>query len=156
MATETPDKPLTYEEERGKPMPSFNHAAIQINLGAELARERTFRICSELTLEFEGKPYTPDLSVYPRQDLDLRHDVIRRTDPPLFVVEIFSPRQGYQDVMEKIDVYFRHGVKGCWIVSPPLHTISILRPDGPTNTFHSGDIKDPVTGLTVNVDAVFS
>ena len=95
MIRETLNRPLTYEQERGKPMPSFNHAVIQTNLGVEFSRTREFRVCSELTLEFEGKPFTPDLSVYPRQALDLRHDLIRRTDPPLLVVEIFSPRQDY-------------------------------------------------------------
>ncbi|MBI2928520.1 MAG: Uma2 family endonuclease [Verrucomicrobia bacterium] len=156
MVTETLEKPLSYEEERGKPMPSENHAAIQINLGVEFARHREFRTYSELTLEFEGKTYTPDLSVYPRKALDLRHDQIRRTDPPLLVVEIFSPRQGYQDVMEKVDVYFRNGVKSCWIVSPPIHTITILGADGREEHHHSGVAKDPVTGLTADLEAVFS
>jgi Uma2 family endonuclease len=156
MAIETFDTPLTYEEERGKPMPSFNHAAIQMNLGVEFARQHQFRVCSELTLEFEGKPFTPDLSIYPKQELDLRHDIVKRTDAPLLVVEIFSPRQGYQDVMEKVDVYFRNGVKSCWIVSPPLHTVSILRPDGSTDTFNAGIAKDPVTELTADLTAVFS
>lgn len=156
MAAETLDKVLNYEEERGKPMPGFNHAAIQMSLGAEFLRHREFRVCSELTLEFEGKPYTPDLSVYPRQALDLRHDQVRRADPPLLIVEIFSPRQGYQDVMEKVDVYFRNGVKSCWIVSPPLGTVSILRPDGVTDTLNAGVAKDPVTGLTADLAQVFS
>ena len=51
MSTETLDKPLTYEEERGKPMPSSNHGAIQANLIVEFARQRDFRVYSELTLE---------------------------------------------------------------------------------------------------------
>lgn len=137
-------------------MPSFNHAAIQTNLLVEFARQAEFRVCSELTLEFDGKPYTPDLSVYLRQALDLRHDQIRRTDPPLLVVEIFSPRQGSQDVMDKADVYFRNGVKSCWLVSPPLHTISILRPDDTTETINSGVAKDPATGLEADLNRVFS
>src|SRR5262245_26840034 len=65
MSIETLAKPLTYEEERGKPIPSYNHAAIQMNLGVEFASNREFRVCSELTLEFEGRPHTPDLSIYP-------------------------------------------------------------------------------------------
>jgi len=156
MAIESLDKPLTYEEERGKPMPSRNHAGIQVNLIVEFSKHREFRVYSELALELEGKPYTPDLSIYPREQLDLRHDIIRRTDPPLLVVEIFSPRQGYQDVMEKVDVYFRNGVKSCWVISPPIHTVSILRPDGSTESFNSGEVKDPVTGLTADLAAVFS
>ena len=63
MSTLTLDKPLTYEEERGKPLPSYNHGAVQANLIGEFIRQREFRAVSELTLEFEGKSYTPDISV---------------------------------------------------------------------------------------------
>jgi hypothetical protein len=87
MSTATIAKPLTYEEERGKPSPSMNHSAVEVNLGAEFLRQREFRVLIELTLDINGKPYTPDLSVYPRTPLDLRHDVSRRPDPPLLVVE---------------------------------------------------------------------
>ena len=89
-----------------------------------------FRVYSELTLEFGGEPITPDLSIYPRESIDLRHDEIRRADPPWVVVEIPSPTQGYHGVMEKVDVYLRHGVKSCWLVSAPLHTVTIFTADG--------------------------
>src|SRR3989442_15190332 len=90
------ERPLSYEEERGKPMPSFNHAIIQMNLGIELARNRDYRVASELDIELGGKPMTPDLSVYRRQELDLIHDVPRRTDPPLLIAEILSASQSLQ------------------------------------------------------------
>ena len=73
MSVTAVDRPLTYEEERGKPTPSLNHGAIQANLGGELQRNRDFRVVSELTLDIGGKSYTPDLSIYPRIPLDLRH-----------------------------------------------------------------------------------
>ena len=156
MSIETIEKPLTYEEERGKPMPSLNHSAIEVNLGAEFARHREFRTCCELTLDIGGKSFTPDLSVYPRVPLDLRRDVIRRADPPLLVVEIFSPQQGTQEVMDKVDAYFAHGIKSCWIVSPPMHSIQILTADGRELVLNSGVATDPVTGLTADLAAVFS
>ena len=156
MSTVTLDKPLSYEEERGKPTPSFNHGAIQANLIGEFLGQPEFRVISELSLELAGQPYTPDLSVYPRQQLNLRRDDIRRTDPPLLVVEILSPTQGYQSVLEKVEAYFVNGVKSCWIVSPPFRTITILRSDGTEEIVHSGVAKDPVTGLTADVAAVFS
>lgn len=137
-------------------MPSFNHGAIQANLIGEFIRHPDFRIVSELSLELAGQPYTPDLSIYPRAQLNLRRDDIRRTDPPLLVVEILSPTQGYQTVMEKVEAYFANGVKSCWIVSPPFRTITILRPDGTEEVVHSGVAQDPATGLTANVAAVFS
>ena len=137
-------------------MPSFNHGAIQANLVGEFIRQREFRVCSELSLELGGEPLTPDLSIYRRQQLDLRHDVIRATEPPLLVVEILSPTQGYQSVMQKVEAYFRNGVKSCWVVSPPFHTITMLKPDGKQEVVDQGVAKDPATGLTADTAAVFS
>src|SRR5688572_7528083 len=134
MSTPITDRPLSYEEERGKPMPSENHAIVQANLIVEFATQRELRIASELALEFGGRRLTPDISIYPRQPVDFRHDIVRRKEPPLTVVEIFSPQQGTLEVMEKVDVYFQNGVKSVWIVSPPLHTIQILTADGGEHT----------------------
>ena len=156
MSIAAANQPLSYEEERGKPMPSYNHAAIQMNLGLQLAKQSQFRVLSELTLDILGQRYTPDLSLCRREPLDLRHDVIRPTEPPLLVVEIFSPQQGTHEVMQKLDVYFAHGVKSCWVVAPPLHTISIHTADGVAKHFNTGLATDPALGVTADVDAVFS
>ena len=156
MSTETIDKPLTYEEERGKPTPSLNHGIVQMNLGAEFMRNREFRVVSELTLDIQGKSYTPDLSVYRRAPVNWRRDVPRSPEPPLLVVEIFSPQQGTQEVMDKVEAYFAFGVKSCWVVSPPMHSIQILTADNQEIVLHSGTATDPATGLTADLAAVFS
>jgi Uma2 family endonuclease len=156
MSTATLEKSLSYEEERGKPRPSFNHGAVQATLIVQLSRNPQFRVVSELTIEFEGKNDTPDLSIYPRQAINFRHDDIRRNDPPLLVVEIFSPTQGAQEILDKVDVYFRNGVKSCWIVSPSFRTITILTPDGKEQSHTAGTAVDPATGLTADLAAVFS
>jgi len=150
------ERPLTYEEERGKPMPSSNHSAVQSNLIVQFSRDSRYRSHSELTLELDGRTFTPDLTVYPRQPLNLRRDILRRTDPPLLVVEIFSPSQGYQEVMNKVEAYFAAGVKSCWLVSPHLHLITVCRPDGTEENFSTGTVTDPATGLTADLEAVFS
>ena len=72
------------------------------------------------------------------------------------VVEIFSPQQPPQDVMDKIDTYFAFEVKSCWVVSPTMHRIQILTADGRENVLSSGTAADPVTGLTVDLQAMFS
>lgn len=149
-------KPLSYEEERGKPMPSFNHGSIQANLIGEFLRNRNYRVVSELSLDFEGQTYVPDISLYTRQPINFRRDETRRTDPPLLAVEILSPSQGLQEIVDKAEVYFRNGVKSCWIVSPPLRSITILAPDDTELVCHSGTATDPATGLTADLAAVFS
>src|SRR5436309_9882227 len=156
MATVVPTRPLSYEEERGKPMPSRNHGRVQTNLILEFGHQQQFSTYSELTLFVAGTNYTPDISVYPREPADYRHDEASRADLPLVAVEIFSPSQSHQEVVEKAEVYLRNGVKSCWIVSPPLRTVTILLPDGREEVFHSGLAKDPITGLTADLVKVFS
>lgn len=147
---------LSYEEERGKPMPSRNHARAQMNLGFEFKRDNRFDVLSELTLQLGTRPLTPDLSVYPKRPIDWSNDVVRETEPPLAVVEIFSPSQGYLDVMEHVATYLEAGVKSVWVLVPPLRTITIYHAQQPPKTFSDGKAVDHATGLEVEVGAVFS
>jgi len=156
MAVEVQPRPLTYEQERGKPIPSRNHGRVQTNLIAEFFQQQQFSIYSELTLAIGGANYTPDISIYPRETADYRHDEVTRAQPPLVAVEILSPSQSHQEVVEKAEIYLRHGVKTCWIVSPPLRTVTLLLPDGREEGFHLGAVKDPVVGLTADLAKVFS
>jgi Uma2 family endonuclease len=137
-------------------MPSRNHGRVQTNLIAQFVQQEQFSTYSELTLSIGGVNYTPDLSVYPREPADYRHDEPSRTELPLLAVEILSPSQSHQDVVEKAEVYLRNGVKSCWIVSPPLRLVTVLLPDGREEVFHRGIATDPATGLTADLAKVFS
>ena len=158
MSTDVlPERPLTYEEERGKPMPSKNHGIIQMRLGIQFAKHPEFEPAGEVTLElFPGEPRTPDLIVNPRQPLDLRQDDVRPTAPPLLAVEIVSPSQGMQEIMDKVKFYLAHGVRSVWVVVPPLHEVAIFLPDGSRQSHHAGVVRDPAIGVTADLDAVFS
>ncbi len=137
-------------------MPSKNHAIVQTNLAIELGKHKSYRVMSELSLELGGRPLTPDLSVYARQPMDVLHDEVQLTEPPLTIVEILSPTQGSLPVMEKVECYLRNGVKSCWVVNPPQRAIAIYTPDGKFKTFVEGQVKDPASGLTADLDSIFS
>src|SRR5204863_6121596 len=94
--------------------------------------------------------------IYPREAADYRHDEITRAELPLVAVEILSPSQSHQEVVEKAEIYLRNGMKSCWIVSPPLRTVAVLLPDEREEVFHSGVVKDPVVGLTADLTRFFS
>ena len=49
MNTAIIESAQSYEQERGKPIPSKNHAIVQVNLGIELAKDRDYRVMSELS-----------------------------------------------------------------------------------------------------------
>ena len=149
-----------YEKERGKPTPNLTHGAIQMLLGAQLlaqARGR-FLVISELTLEFgDGLTLTPDIAVLAKRQIDWGREPARCRDFPLLVVEILSPSQGYQSVVEKIDAYFAHGVKSVWQVNPALRAIAIYHPgNNEPEIIQHGEAKDLSTGLTARLDEIFA
>jgi len=146
----------TYEEERGKPMPSKNHAIVQSYLTGVLFKYRDrLTVLSELSLELDGQPLVPDISVFPKLSVDWHNDEIKLTEPPSLVIEILSPTQPLDDLVRKADVYFAAGVKSCWIVQAALKTIVVLTPDQ-APVFHlRGNVVDPGTGIEVFVEEIF-
>lgn len=148
-----------YEIEREKPMPSFNHGSIQLNTAIALgSRYRaTFRFTSETSLDLEGWPSTPDILIFPPVKINLKLDRIKVTDPPLGVIEILSPTQSLNDLVDKADRYFEHGVQSCWIIIPSLGGVAIYSEPGKYAFFNENDIaQDRVLGLEVPVAELFA
>ena len=111
----------------------------------------------EFTLELApGEVKTPDISVCPSEPMDLRHDVDRPSEAPLLAVEIVSPSQGTGEIMAKVDFYLAHGVKSVWVVTPPYRPVTIFLPDGSQQSHHGVVVRDPATGITADLEAVFA
>jgi Uma2 family endonuclease len=146
-----------YERERGKPMPSRHHSLTESLLSASLWQGASpdYLIHSEMTLELDGKEVTPDLCVYPRTRVDYARDEVRVTEPPLVAVEIASPTQGTQGLLDKIQFMLDAGVQSCWLVQPALRTITVFGGDMQPETHDTGTVTDPATGLNVALDDVF-
>lgn len=126
--TEVIDPISDYETERNKPMPSLNHSIIQINLGAELRNlyKNRYRIVSELSIALADWPSVPDICIFPKTPLKLLEDVTAVTEPPLCAIEITSPSQSTDQMRQKVEKYFQHGVKSCWVVFPALANIYVF------------------------------
>ena len=156
MSTAQLEQPLSdYEIERGKPMPTLQHAAAQTSLIFQFYPQAGFRVFSELTIGLGGTKFTPDLSIYPFETVDYTEAEGLRTVPPLVCIEIISPSQSTVELIAKSKVYFAHGVKSCWIVDPALQAITILQPGELRRIVDSGIATDPATGLTVGLAKVF-
>ncbi len=146
-----------YEIERGKPMPSLNHSAIQSNLIMELSPWRKkFRITSELNLDLSEWPSVPDLSILPKQPLDLDNDTVAVAEPPICVIEIISPTQSLNELTAKARNYFAHGVRSCWIVLPPFRNIYVFTSPNEYQIFKANEtLHDPVLGVSFPLQEVF-
>ena len=148
-----------YELERGKPMPSKNHARLQLKLASllEMQYGKTFTMLSEISIKLANDKATPDIAIFPLLSFDWKHDEITLTEPPLTTIEILSPSQALSILTDKAEDYFSIGVKSCWIVLPQLTTILTMQASGRTTTyFQIGDtLTDPATGIVLDVGAVF-
>jgi Uma2 family endonuclease len=150
-----------YERERGKPMPSLNHSVAQTHLILALAAYRDrFMTLSELTLDLgDNGPMTPDLSIYPPLEIDFTDDEVRMTEPPLVAVEILSPTQPADDLVQKAKRLLAAGVQSVWIVMTPVQTITVFTgvPGAlAQTTYRVGEtLTDPATGIEVALADVF-
>ncbi len=154
---ETVDVVSDYEIERSKPMPSLNHASIQSNLIMEFALFRNkFRIVSELSLALAEWPSVPDICIFPKTPLNLREDVISVTEPPLCAIEITSPSQSTDQMRQKVEKYFQHGVQSCWIVFPALANIYVFSSPDDYEIYRAHEtLQDTVLGILLPLKEVF-
>jgi Uma2 family endonuclease len=150
--------PSAYELERHKPTPSTAHAIVHDNVSFAINSlyRRQFRLLPEITLEFEEAFYVPDLAIYPQFEFDVAQDVVRRTDAPLATVDILSPSQALQTLIDKTELYFRFGAKSCWIVLPAMKAVAVYYQSGKYEFFtHEETLTDRHLGITLPLAQVF-
>jgi Uma2 family endonuclease len=147
-----------YQKERGKPMPSKNHAQVQGQLVFQLLLKyrKQFNVFPELELDLLGKKTVPDISVFPRTPIDWENDELRLKIAPILTIEILSPKQAISVLSKKIRTnYFIAGVKSAWIVVPDLKHVTVLHPNGHTATYYNGILSDKASGFEVDLDDLF-
>lgn len=156
-AVATPLEELTYEQERGKPMPSKNHAIIQSRLVSYFDRAYGDRLdaLSELSLQLPDQKVVPDLAIYLKVEFDPLNDEISMSQIPLGVVEIISPSQGQEELIEKARRYFAGGVQSYWLVNPTFKLIHLTHDARSFRTVTEGVLRDEVLGVEVELGVVF-
>ena len=139
-------------------MPSRNHSRVAQRIGVLLDRySEKFDVHQQLSLQLGGWDSIPDIAVYPVGvlSMDLDTDEEEVSVPPLLAIEILSPKQNLQPLVEKVRRYLANGVKSCWIVLPMTHLIVVYKPEGYPESFSKGLLRDAATGIEINVDDCF-
>lgn len=147
-------------EEEVIEMGSRNHSYLQIKLGALLLGLDKYLVLSEISLdssllETNTKEMRPDLALYPKLTIDFLQDEIRMQTMPLLVIEILSPRQSIDEILEKFRGYFKLGVQSCWLVLPPLKSVSVFSSPNQEQTFSQGDVVDDALNIRLAVKSIF-
>ena len=163
MYLETMEDMMVEDEITG----SFNHGYIQLRLGGLLDRLGTFTPVGELSLDISGidlaqfnlKPKTeliPDIYLYPKRTLSRPTDIQRMSEMPLVAIEILSPRQGFDEILEKFKVYFALSIPSCWLIAPAINAISVYTSPTDWVTFTQGDLVDEIIGIRLALAEVFA
>ena len=147
-----------YELERGKPMPTWNHAVLQQRILLSIATRYAEQFCvlPELNLSVNREKLVPDLAIFAGADSFLDHDIQLTTEMPVVAVEIISPSQPVVELTTKAEQYLRAGVKSCWVVIPEFKQVVVSTQIGDYEAFGRHEIlRDPVTGIELNLTSLF-
>ena len=149
-----------YEIERNKPMPSLNHSVIQSNIIFELKNKyrKQYSFPSEIDIIMPEKPDSvPDIAIYPKLEIDPSEDVIGMKEMPLTTIEILSPTQRENELVNKAKRYFAAGVKSCWIVLPIFKVIVVYSSPSQRQVFTEDmTLIDNITGIELSLSEIFS
>jgi Uma2 family endonuclease len=146
-----------YETERGKPMPSLNHAVLQRNLLFSLIPFiEKYELLPEISIKIDDWGATPDIGIFEKQNIDFKHDVIKLDFVPLCAIEILSPTQSLSELIDKSEQFFLKGAKSYWLVLPQLENIYVFSQIFTYKIFQKNDILiDDNLGITIDLKKVF-
>lgn len=152
-------EPLSdYELERGKPMPNFNHGYIQANLIFALRKRygKQHSVASEVAISVGEKDVVPDVLVFAKRAIDWFETKPELSEPPILAIEIQSPSQPPEVIIDKAKAMLNSGVKSVWIIQPALKTVSVIAKDAPPKTFVEGIVRDSASGIELPFEDIFA
>jgi Uma2 family endonuclease len=85
-------------------------------------------LATETTVELSAhEVVTPDLVGWRRERVPVRPRGFPIRTLPDWIGEVLSPQHRRHDLVAKLRLYHRHGVKHYWIIDPELETLSVHR-----------------------------
>lgn len=107
-------------------------------------------------MDTPGEKTIPDISICQIEPIDFTQDEIKSKTPPLATIEILSPTQVLQTLIDKTQIYFSFGVKSCWIVLQTLKTIYVFNAPNQFEVYSHGDeLIDEKLNIKLSIDSYF-
>jgi Uma2 family endonuclease len=137
------------EEEEIQEVGSLNHSCLQANLTTLLKNTGKYTVCTELSLDISQldmnqfnlktkEELKPDICIYPKRKINPSHDILKMSEMPLLGIEVLSPTQTVQTILNKFEVYFALGIKSCWLIIPTSQLVTIYSSLNHFKNFASG------------------
>jgi len=146
-----------FEEYQSEDIMSLNHSRIINRVGVAISRyDDQYDVFPELELELTTGKCKPDVSIYENLPTDWFNDVMYFNQAPIIAVEVLSPKQAVTDLTDKaFKIYFPAGVQVVWLIIPTTRIVQALLPDGSIQTWSTGIMQDPVTGMELDLGYLF-
>lgn len=152
------------------PSPSTDHQRISIKLSTEFMMFLKGKTCEVLAAPYDvelqrddidgKKVVIPDLSIICNKEGFTNNKYI---GVPTLIVEILSPSNQSHDLVTKLNIYMKYGVKEYWIINPMKESITIYTLD--ENGYyeqeavesHKGIIQSKIfSGFNVDLEYLFN
>ncbi|MEB3180244.1 MAG: Uma2 family endonuclease [Nostocaceae cyanobacterium] len=119
-----------------KPMPQVKHSTIQIELASAINQigkpHKLVYALPELRCTFGGRSHVPDIAVFEwsRIPTDEDGEIANRFESyPDWTIEILSPDQFPNRVINKIIFCINHGTKLGWFIDPNDKSVMVFKPN---------------------------
>jgi Uma2 family endonuclease len=119
-----------------KSMPQGEHSILQTRLVTAINRvgepQKLAYVLTELRCIFGGSSIVPDIAIFEWDNIPLRPNkrIQNRFEiPPDWIIEILSPEQSPNRVIQKIAFCLNHGTKLGWFIDPEDESVSIFQPN---------------------------
>ncbi len=153
-------------ESNAEELGSLNHSYIQANLAWLLKNLKVYSVFTELSLNISELDLSdceslkneakPDVCIYPKMSIDCSRDIIKMSEMPLLAIEILSPIQPVQTLLQKIDCYFKLGIKSCWLIYPSAATVVVYADLHHFKAYASGELMDEKLDICLTVADIFN
>lgn len=158
------------EEHKEPELGSRNHSFVQARITSLLSNDERFSVFVELSLDTRQIDLTqlglnakselkPDVCIYPKNvGFNEEIDELKMSEMPLLAIEIISPKQGINEILMKFKTYFALGVKSCWLVIPPLKSISVYKQltHFQNFDFQDNELIDDLIDIRLAIQKVFT
>ncbi len=139
-----------------KPMPSGEHSTLQTELVTKInqvAKPKKIAYArTELRCSFKTRGIVPDISVFIWERIPRNEDgsVANKVNiSPDWIIEILSPEQNINKVMEKIIFAFENGTKLGWLIDPERKRVMVFQ-ENQMPEIKSGDEQLPALEVVQN------
>ncbi|WP_341530682.1 Uma2 family endonuclease [Nostoc sp. UHCC 0302] len=119
-----------------KPMPQGKHSIIQTELSSTINQvgksQKLALALTELRCTFEGRSLVPDIAVFEWSHIPTDEDgeIANRFDSyPDWTIEILSPDQSPNRVINKIIFCINQGTKLGWFIDPNDKSVMVFKPN---------------------------